>query len=334
MAKGGGGGTNVTKFEAPDYVQPYAKEYLRAVGEQVNRPYEQFQGITTAPWNQYQNQGAGLAVNRATNGAPDINAARNQTTNTLSGQYQNPYADVRTYVPGNPYADAQNPELQNQINYALDDTVSAYRRGTAAQTDAAASRDRAYGGSAYNQTVQANQGTLARALGQTASGIRYQDYTNRANLTESGINRGVQAFQGDIGRASGAYEAERGRQLQAVPLGFQGGQQDYVDANVISGVGDAQQKYTQQLLNDAYGEFQRAQTYPYAQADILANAITRSSGGVGTNTSTATAPRAASGLTGAIGGGLAGYAAQQYFPNAPGQGFYPLLGAALGGFGG
>src|SRR6185436_2490088 len=76
----------------------------------------------------------------------------------------------------------------------------------------------------------------------------------------------------------------------------------------LTGVGDAQRQYQQDLLNQGLQSWNQSQLYPYQQNEFLGNALARSSGNVaGGYSSTQSNGYQASPLAGLLGAGAAGY---------------------------
>lgn len=275
----GGGGTNTTisKTEPPAYVQPYSEQLMQRGSNLSNAPYNPYGGQRISSLTPAHEYGLQMTADRAINGSPVMNAAQQNLTQTAQGDFLNP---------------ATNPAWAPTAQAITD----AYRRGTAAQTDAAFSRAGAFGGSAYNEMTAANNEALGNTLAKAA---------------------------GDL------YNNERTNQMRAAMFAPQMAEADYRDAQALLGVGDAQRGYEQQLLDQAYSDWNEAQLYPYRQLDVLGSTIHTASGGYGGSTSTQQManPTNSSPLSGAIGGGLLGYGMANYFPQS---GINPMMGAAGG----
>jgi len=122
----------------------------------------------------------------------------------------------------------------------------------------------------------------------------------------------------------GNYQAERERQIKGMALAPQIAQQDYSDAQALLGVGDVRRQYSQDQLNMNYEDWLRQQNHPYAQLDVLANAIRGGIGGGGTTTSQMPNPYQPNAAAGMLGGGLLGAGLAQM------GGVNPLYGAGAG----
>lgn len=229
--------------------------YNRATGI-ANQPYQRYPDMRFAPTNDLQQQGINKIAGAANQDSPLLGAANQQAINTLQGggfreQAYNPFA-------------GSNPYLGEMIRSAQNDTADAYARGTAAQTDAAASRANALGSSGYNELTRANQGELVKRLGEISSGARFNDYTMQAQLGESALNR-----------SQSAYDNERANQLRAMSLapnqssatqnfGFNAG-------NALMGVGNFMQGEQQKGLDFRHQEYTDAMELPYKNLNMLAS---------------------------------------------------------------
>lgn len=152
-----------------------------------------------------------------------VSQAQNQLGATISGQYLNP---------------GTNPAWAPMAQRITD----AYSTGTAAQTDAAAARANALGGSGYNQQTQLNQ----RSLGDSLAGL-----------------------------AGNLYNTERGNQLNA--LGMAPGLQT-ANISQLAGVGGAQDAYAQAKL----GAAQQAYMSPWSNLQMYKDLISGTGGGTST----------------------------------------------------
>ena len=249
---GGGGGTQqvTSTKEVPTWAQPYAKSLLSSGAEAINQPVDPYTGQRVAPLNQAQQVGLSMVQGRALSGAPDETAARQQATATAQGGY----------LGANPWLSA--PYTQQAIDQNAQSMGRGYATGTAAQLDSAASRARAMGGSGYQQAVGQNELNLGNAIGNMA---------NQYQLGRTGM--GVQDWQ-----------AERNNMMQSIPLGFQGSQLDYNNAQQLMNAGGAQRTYQQQLLDQQYSDYMTQQNAPFQQIDRFGNLLGMAIGNTGTTT--------------------------------------------------
>lgn len=139
----------------------------------------------------------------------------------------------------------------------------------------------------------------------------------------AGGRTGSEAHSTALGRAAGdfagqlyggAYDAERGRQMQTLALAPTIASQDYADINALLGVGQTVEGRAQRLMDMPYTQLQR-------YAGLLGNGFGSTSSG----TSSSSQPIYSNPMTGALGGGLAGAGLAQALN------FNPLYGAIGGG---
>lgn len=354
---GGGGSSTVARFEPPDYAAQSWADYVNNMRAITQQPFQQYEGMTIAPINDAQAGGMQYMMNIAGNDSPDMAAAKAMNQITASGGYENPYATMQTENAYNPwqlaeaapqidinkYRDQYNPyggfspEYQQFKQNSLNDTVGAYQRGTAAQTDSAYNRAGAFHGGAHDAQIASNEDALARNLARQGSEMdfgqwdrssglyntdtarnagleqqaigmvndtRQADYARNSGIAENALNRGMQSQTNDLNRATSAWDAERQRQMGAYQNALQGHQADLSDAQHIIGVGDAQRQYQQDMLNQQLNSYNQWQQYPYQQADIFGNALSRASGNYGQNTQIGQTNYQASPYGPLIGGGL------------------------------
>ena len=268
MSGGGGESNTVSKFEPPDYTQPYWEQYVGNLDNLTNREMPRYQGQTVAPMTQQHMTASNMLQNLVVNGTPTGTAANNMLYNTMQGAFDNPYATTL-----NPYG-TESAYMDQVIDRANQKTLDAFNMNQS-QNQAGHALSRTMGSG--KQMVQ--QQKMAEALGEgmqnNALTALNQNYYGNQGIAENQLNR-----------ATGAVDAERARQMQAASMG---GQQQGMDLQAIQALmagGDMQRDYSQQLLDSLAGDWWNWQQSPYAQMDILGSGLTRASGGAGTTTNT------------------------------------------------
>ena len=252
--------TSKTTTELPTWAQPAAKSLL-ARGQQLSQQeMPVYAGQRSADLNGYQTQGMSMVQNRALNGSADINAGSQALQGTLNGQYLGRDTGTNAYMGDNPY-------LQGTIDKAAADITRGYQ-GAVNSTDATMARAGAFGGSAWQQSQDANSRNLATSLADSANSLRMQNYNQSATLAENQLNRNQTAFQ-----------AERANQLGAASQALQYGNQAYTDAAQLQGIGEIQYGADQQKLTDQMDYFNEKAQSPYKQLDVLGNSIRAAVGG-------------------------------------------------------
>lgn len=242
-AVGGSGpssGTTTTTSGPPEWLQGYLKDY---VGEAENVA----RNSQYTPMNNYQTDALQGIANQAMAGSPANAAGQQQITDTLSGAYLN-----------------SNPYLDYNINKAQNDLVQQYQLGTAAQTDAAAARAHALGGSSYNQLTAYNNNNLANQLNNVDASMRMTNYGN-----------------------------ERGNQMQALSQTPNMVNTGYADWNNLYNAGNTLQQQNQ--TQNQWGEH---------QLGIADNALRTALGGGGTVQSSPWEANKTAGLLGGAATGL------------------------------
>ena len=162
----GGDDTVTQQTQLPNFLQPYGPLYAQAGYNLFNQPYQPYPFETVAPFTQDQQSAMDMVRQRSMAGSPVVNAAQQQTMNTIQGDYLNPQT---------------NPYLQQTFDQAANRVTDAFSRGTAAQTDARFARAGAFGGSAWNQAQQANQTALGDSLAGMAANIFGNNYAQERN---------------------------------------------------------------------------------------------------------------------------------------------------------
>ncbi len=164
---GSGGDDTVTqRQELPDFLKPYAPLYAQMGYNLTGLPFNPYPYETVAPFTQDQNAAMDMVRNRSLTGSPVVNAAQQQTLDTINGKFLDP---------------ATNPYLQQTFDTAADRVTDAFSRGTAAQTDARFARAGAFGGSAWNEIQGANQQALGDSLSGMAANIFGNNYAQERN---------------------------------------------------------------------------------------------------------------------------------------------------------
>jgi hypothetical protein len=301
--------------------QPMVAQMSQLQNAAANGSYGQASAVPTV-----QNQQTQLNANDLLNGF-----MYNGGVNTQGGLGANPYAGSNPYMQNdgsnaystaaNPYM-GDNPYLQSVIDKTNQDTTNQFMRGTAAQTDSAAARSGAFGGSAYNELQSLNAGQLAQQLAGNESNIRMGNYNQSAQLGENAINRATQSREAQLGRGMEALQGNQslaenalnrnwqgqesafGRGLQALGINNQTQQLGNQLWQSVMGAGDLQQQTQQNNINAAMNLFNANVQQPISAEDLYGSILQRASGQGGTNT---VSTPGQSPLTGLLGGGLAAY---------------------------
>ena len=276
--------TTVTKAELPEWIQPYSEDLLKRGVELSNKPYEAYGGQRISPLSQEQEMGLQGTVQRSTMGNQAMNAGENMLTGTIQGQYASPFANtamakqaqLMNTMGGQYMTPESNPYLQRNVNTALSNV--------AGRLNSQFNRPGAFGNTAHQET-------MARSLGDVASNMYGQNYAQERQNQLSAAGMGSQD-----------YMQERANQLTAANQALGYGQADYQDLNALLAAGDTRRNYSQDILNQQYGDWQEQQNYPLRQLDILGNTIGMSMGNTGTTTATGPNPYQGSSAANLLGG--------------------------------
>ena len=170
---------------------------------------------------------------------------------------------------------SSNPWLEATYKRASDPMVRAYRDAVSPGTDA-----------------------KFLGAGRLQSGL----YANMKSNQEQDLLRGL----GDLGTSiyGGAYESERGRQQEAVGAAPQYAQADYMDADRLNQVGQTQESYAQQQLQDDMNRHYYNQQEPWKRLGNY-NALLQGNYGA-TQTTAQPIYRQQSNTLGNVFGGLGG----------------------------
>ena len=281
---GGGNTTSTTTMAPSKEVAPYLKPYMDQAGAISSTPYSPYQGQQIADINGQQQMGMGMTSAQALNGFQGQSEAGQNYQDLMGGKFLDPNS---------------NPWLAANAQKAMGDISNAYKTGTMPQTDSAASRAGAFGGSAWQQMVGNNERQLGDSLGNAANQFYGQNYAN-----------------------------ERSNQMHGLDIAGQMQNLGYTDSKNLTAVGDNYRQYQQDLLNQSQNNYNDYMNYPQKQLDIMGNAIRATMGAGSSSSSSQSNPYKPSGFANALGGGIGGYA----LGNAIGG--YGAAGAGLGALGG
>lgn len=302
--------TTTQNIGLPAFAQPYAQGYLQRAQQVADSPYQAYTGQRVADFAPWQQQAYQAQAQRAMSGSPVMNAANQALPGMFSGggqAAQNQYGPVTAQA--NPYA-GSNPYLTQQIDAAMGDVTRNWNNVQKPQWDAAMQRSGSFGNSGIAQANQMAQSDMQRNLGQIASGMRFQDYTQQQQLGESAANRALQAGQFNAtmgenyaGRQDSMYNQGQSRALSALGMAPTFAQQDYNDINQLQQAGAAYQGQNQKLLDSGYQQFLDSRNFPREQLDVFGNALGRIQGNTSTTTSpgTSTAANIIGGITAGTG---------------------------------
>jgi hypothetical protein len=163
-----------------------------------------------------------------------------------------------------------NPYLQQNIDAAMGDITRNYNDAIAPGLTTQMVNSGSFGNTGAQAATQNSLNDLTKNLGNTASGMRMQDYSAQQQLAENYANRNDQM---------------KSQYLNLAPTY---GNQAYTDASQLMKVGQQYQDNTQQILDSNYQEYLDRQNLPYKQLAAMSGVFgsglgqtqqTKSSGG-------------------------------------------------------
>lgn len=258
----GGGQTSSTTQSIPDELKPLAAAYSNKAMDLSNDPYQGYGGQQVAGLNGYQNNAAGMIGNRVINGDPLMKQGSSTMQDALSSG---------NAATGNAYA-GSNPYLQQNIDAAMGDITRNYNDAIAPGLTTQSVSSGSFGNSGAQAAQQNSLNDLTKNLGNTASGMRMQDYTAQQQLAESYAGRNDQM---------------KSQYLNLAPTY---GNQAYTDAAQLMNVGNTYQDNQQQQLDAQYQNWTDQQNDPYKKLAAMSGvfgsglgntATTKQSGGGG-----------------------------------------------------
>lgn len=155
----------------------------------------------------------------------------------------------------NPYLGTGNPYLQNIVDLTTRDMTDAYNRTAVPAQNAAALRSGSFGNSGLQELAQADARGLQTSIGDAASKLRFNDYTQQQDMYryQTGLDEGQRQFDLNYGRNlfNDSYAQNMGN-LQT-GIGLLGTLQGF-NANDITNTTNQQNtplQYWQQFMNGA-----------------------------------------------------------------------------------
>lgn len=259
--------TATTTTDLPDWLKPYAQQFLSSYKGLVFGPNGQVRSMPTdlnrklAPFTPDQTQALKMIGGTTPISSALAGGGAQSLFDTMSGSYLNPQT--------NPYLDATYQAAARPM-------TQAYQFATAPSNMAAAQHAGQMGGSAYNEMNLLNQ----YGLGQNLSDLASQIY-------------------------GGNYQAERGRQTGAQAYLPGTTSNLYQPSQALLGAGAYQQQQNQAGNDIGFENALRRAEYPFALLSGFGGALGQAGGGTGSSTSTSTIPSAfMNPIGGAAGGGL------------------------------
>lgn len=178
-----------TQTSAPWSAQvPYLKEIFKRAQDYGNTPREYYDFNTYASPDSATLEGLDRQYNRALEGSPLYNEAREQNLATISGDYLSPDS---------------NPALQDTIDAANDSVLRSYRNSVIPGLQSAFSGAGRYGSGMQQIAEQEAANDLTKRLSRNATNIAFNNYNNERNRQVNAISSApafAQADYADIGQ--------------------------------------------------------------------------------------------------------------------------------------
>jgi hypothetical protein len=271
---GGGGGSAATTREIPDDLKPV---WYGSIDRAVSESEKQFQpyaggdpNARIAPMQWLHGKAAfntEALADAIGSPAPAINAAQNQATNTLNGNYLSG-AQSSPYTRPNQYQGMNNPYFNQVLQQQQDSIRSNYDNTTSPELTRLMNMSGALGSSAHVKAMSNNQANLAKQLADTDAGMRNTQYDRSGAMDEAALGRGMQA-----------YEGERGRQMGAIQGGYGAQDSAFQRLQGLMGMGDMYRSYDQDVKNYQYQNYMDDQNENRYGLDFLTGVLSRAGGG-------------------------------------------------------
>ena len=247
---GGGGGSGEQSYKWSEDMAPYWRSLLTGAGAAANQDARTFRqdtggsrvaGLSTPQWQAGENF---VAMNART-GDPtrSLNAAQDATRSTLGDDYLTG-SKASPYGRANQFQGMNNPYHAAVTQQGLDQIRENYRIGTEPETTRLFNMSGAFGGSAHQNAIANNQSGLAKALSDHTYKMWNDQYNRSAAMDESYLDRG-----------SGAWNAERGRQMQAIGAGQNENDMAIRRGGAMMSYGDLIRSIDQGGKDEAYGDW-------------------------------------------------------------------------------
>jgi len=253
-----GGSTNtVTRTELDPTMRPYVQYGLSEAQRlyQAGAP-EYFTGQTYIGPSQQTQSALSAMQSRAMQGNPLVPLAQQQLATTLGGSRAETLGSATSPTLANTIAGGylgQNPYYTAALQPGFQAASTSYQDAINQMRSRASAAGRYGTNEALMSQEQRAQGALANALANQAAQLGYSGYEAERGRQQQALGMGL-----DL------YEAERARQQAAIGAAPGLAAQDYTDIAQLAQVGQAAEGYQQAALQDAIQRFNYQQQAPYA----------------------------------------------------------------------
>lgn len=235
-----------------------------------------------------------------------------QDASMISGQV------LGKVTPGkNEFSGVDSAPFNAMLEKGLDKIGKQYQRTTAADTQKLMNLSGTFGGGAHQQVKSQNEQDLAASMGDFTQSMLNDQISRSAGLREADLGRDYGAQQFNIGTEGGNIDrnmtaqqfnlsqamqnaqmqnamsqfnrtnnqnlAENrfGRQMQAIPMGFQAEDRGFKTGQALLGIGDIDRSYQQSLLDRGYQDWSDAQNWERNNINWFGNLLSQAQGGIG-----------------------------------------------------
>jgi hypothetical protein len=212
--------TSTTNAPLP-WMEQYMRDFAGRSQQVANTPYQQAPGTYAAPNSMLQN-GWQAVANRATQGTPEMSAARTQMTNTINGGFVN-----------------NNPYLQQNIDNAQGDLTRSYNMVNKPAWDKTMQNSGSFGNTGVAEYAQNDRNDLMKNLGRISTDMRSNAYNTERGYQQQAMGMAPQFAQNDY--MDSAQLLNAGAQQQTFNNGYQAQQNQFFQ--------DARNYPQQQLQN-------------------------------------------------------------------------------------
>lgn len=354
MSGGGGKTQTITqKSDPPAWAVPYFQDAVQRAQGIADTPYTPYTGQLVADLTPDQLASQQMIRGMAY-GPSAVGAGQDYAMGLLGGQGQyqggsNPYfgniggggaidAGTNKFAGSNPYVD-------QMIAASSRDVTDNFSKTKVPSLLAQFQQGGAFGGTAMQNAMDAEQNTLAQNLGDLSNQYRFQDYqtqqqmdesrlARQAQLSDSAAARELQASianaqlgESALGRQMQAWQTDQGNRLAALGMLPALDQSRYYGAGLLGQQGAATQGLQQTYLDSLYGQYQDARNWDVSRFTPYLQGISAINGGTVQSTSPY---QGASPLAGAAGGAMTGAALASMMGAGGGAAAGAASGAAAG----
>lgn len=274
--KSSGNQTQTTSSEPWGPMQPYLTRAFPMIESDVlNRPKQYYPGSTVVPFSNQTEGALNWTEQRALSGSPLLRNAQGLTNAMLGGAY------LPGMPQGGPMTGTQAGGGQEALAGMAMGPPSPGGYGATSATS---------GNPFLDATVRRAQDSVRGGLdSQFATSGRYGSGAHQGALANTYGNIATDIY-------GGAYESERGRQMQALGMAPGLAMADYADIGMLANVGAQREDMAQREMQDSVNRFNFQQDEP---ANRLGDYLALLQGGFrGTGTQTTTVSGARGGMGG------------------------------------